>query len=231
MKAEATPRPAKASATGERPPQRLLRVQHKRRLSLMPWLYFGQTKPHLEWTRHWQAKVQARLMQLEAVEIAADCFVAPEAHIIGEQKRPVILGPGCSIAAHAYVHGPISLGADVSINPYAWLDGGKAGVTIGDGSRIAAHVRIVAFEHGIAASSPIRDQAVRSLGIHIGSDVWIGAGAGITDGVTIGNHAVVGMGSVVTRDVPPWAVVGGAPARVLGDRRTWPSTNLANAVR
>jgi acetyltransferase-like isoleucine patch superfamily enzyme len=43
---------------------------------------------------------------------------------------------------------------------------------------------------------------------------------GITDGVTIGDHAVVGMGAVVTRDVHEWAIVGGVPARVLGDRRT-----------
>ena len=53
----------------------------------------------------------------------------------------------------------------------------------------------------------------------IGRDVWIAAGAGVTDGVTIGDHAVIGMGAVVTRDVPEWAIVGGVPARVIGDRR------------
>jgi acetyltransferase-like isoleucine patch superfamily enzyme len=51
--------------------------------------------------------------------------------------------------------------------------------------------------------------------------VWIGANAGITDGVRIGDHAVVGMGAVVTADVPDWAVAGGVPARILGDRRRW----------
>jgi acetyltransferase-like isoleucine patch superfamily enzyme len=63
---------------------------------------------------------------------------------------------------------------------------------------------------------------VTSRGIRIGEDVWLGAGSGVTDGVSIGSHAVVGMGSVVTRDVPEWAVVAGVPARVLGDRRDWP---------
>jgi len=60
---------------------------------------------------------------------------------------------------------------------------------------------------------------VRSRGIRIGRDVWVGANAGITDGVSIGDHAVVAMGAVVTRDVPDWAIVAGVPAVVLGDRR------------
>ena len=49
----------------------------------------------------------------------------------------------------------------------------------------------------------------------IGSDVWIGHGAHVRAGVEIGHGAVVGMGSVVTKDVPPYSVVGGNPARVL----------------
>ncbi|MFN7132774.1 MAG: acyltransferase, partial [Myxococcales bacterium] len=67
----------------------------------------------------------------------------------------------------------------------------------------------------------IREQPVRSRGIRIGADVWIGANAGITDGVTVADHAVVGMGAVVTRDVPAWTIVGGSPARTIGDRREW----------
>jgi acetyltransferase-like isoleucine patch superfamily enzyme len=65
----------------------------------------------------------------------------------------------------------------------------------------------------------VREQPVTSRGVRIGRDVWIGANACITDGVTIGDHAVVGMGAVVTRDVPEWAIVGGSPARIIGDRR------------
>ena len=60
---------------------------------------------------------------------------------------------------------------------------------------------------------------MRSRGIHIGRDVWIGANAGITDGVRIGDHAVVAMGAVVTKDVLDWTIVAGVPAVVIGDRR------------
>lgn len=50
---------------------------------------------------------------------------------------------------------------------------------------------------------------------HIGNDVWIGKGAYLKAGITVGNGAVIGMGSVVTKDVPDYAVVGGIPARVM----------------
>ena len=49
--------------------------------------------------------------------------------------------------------------------------------------------------------------------------MWIGANAGVTDGVTIGDHAVIAMGAVVTKDVPNWAIMAGVPAVVVGDRR------------
>ena len=54
--------------------------------------------------------------------------------------------------------------------------------------------------------------------IRIGNDVWIGAHAVILSGVTIGDGAVVAAGAVVHQDVMPYAIVGGVPARVLGER-------------
>ena len=113
----------------------------------------------------------------------------------------------------------MTLGSDVSINPGARLDGGRKGLVVGDGTRIASGAAIYAFDHGLRPDRDIREQPVRSRGIRIGRDVWIGANAGITDGVRIGDHAVVAMGAVVTRDVPEWAIVAGVPAVVVGDRR------------
>ena len=188
----------------------------------MPWLYFVLKDRHRGWALAWQEEVQAGFRDRETVVIGPGCFVAPEARLFAEPGRPVVLGPGCAVAAEAFLHGPLTLGRDVSINARASLDGGARGITIGDGTRIATGAVLFAFDHGLAPDRMVKDQPVTSRGITVGQDVWIGANAGITDGVTLGDHAVVGMGAVVTRDVPPWAIVGGVPARVLGDRRKQP---------
>ena len=194
-------------------------AQHKLRLSWMPWLYFALKDRHRGWAGAWQAEVQAALAALETVTLGGGCFVAPEARIFGEPGRGVVLGPGCAIAAEAFLHGPITLGREVSVNARAVLDGGARGIAVGDGTRIASGAALFAFDHGLDPARTVRSQPVTSRGIVIGQDVWIGANAGVTDGVAIGDHAVVAMGAVVTRDVPEWAIVGGVPARVIGDRR------------
>lgn len=161
-------------------------------------------------------------MELETISFGKDCFVAPEAALFAEPHRAIRLGDRCTIAATVFIHGPVCFGDDVSVNVGACLDGGAKGIVIGSGTRIAAQVKLYAFDHGFASDRPVSEQPVRSRGIRIGRDVWLGAGACVTDGVTIGDGAVVAMGAVVTRDVDAFAVVGGVPARVLGDRRTWP---------
>jgi len=192
-------------------------------MSFMPWLYFA-APPHIRaWAEPWQRALHTQLMSLEQVEIDPGAFVAPTAHVFAEPHRKVRIEAGASIAAHAFVHGPVTLHSNASINAHAMLDGGTRGISIGHATRIASHASIYAFDHGMAAEAPIREQSVRSLGIVIGDDVWVGTRAVITDGVTIADHAVVGAGAVVTRDVPAYAIVGGVPARVIGDRRTTPN--------
>ncbi len=184
----------------------------------MPWLYFSLKPKHRAWAEPWQKRVQDRLTSLETVHIAEGCFVAPEARIFAEPGRDVIVGSGCAIAADVFVHGPAKLGRNVSLNARVSLEGGAAGVQIGDDTRIATGVAIYAFDHGLDPERKIREQPVRSQGITIGRDVWIGANACITDGVTIGDGAVVGAGAVVTRDVAAGTIVGGAPARYIRAR-------------
>ncbi|MEM7158440.1 MAG: acyltransferase [Myxococcota bacterium] len=196
------------------------RERHKLRMAWMPWLYQRAKPEILAWAQPWQQQLQAELCAHERIRLGEGCFIAPDAQLFAEPHREIVLGDGVSIAAGCFVHGPVRLHDGVSLNPRVVMDGGAAGIVVGAGTRIAADVHVYAFDHGMAADRPIREQPVRSRGIEIGEDVWIGAGAGITDGVTIGDHAVVGMHAVVTKPVEPWAVVAGVPARVVGDRRT-----------
>ncbi|MFN7135123.1 MAG: acyltransferase, partial [Myxococcales bacterium] len=123
------------------------REQHKRRLSWMPWLYFSLKPKHRAWAEAWQREVQEHFRTLETVEIAEGCFVSPDAQLFAEPGRPIVLGPGCAIAANAFVHGPVVLGRDVSVNARVSIDGGAAGVHVGDGTRIASGAVLYAFDH------------------------------------------------------------------------------------
>lgn len=195
------------------------RAQHQERLAWMPWLYFSMKEKDRAWAVAWQREVHERLSALEAVQLDPSCFVAPSAHVFAEPSRGIVVGARASLGAEAFVHGPVVIGDDVSVNPRVAIDGGRAGIEIGAGTRIAMGATLYAFDHGIAAGASIREQRVRSRGIRVGVDVWIGANAGITDGVTVGDGAVIGMGAVVTKDVPAGAIVGGVPARILGERK------------
>ncbi len=110
----------------------------------------------------------------------------------------------------------------------AWTAG--PGESCRKGTRIATGAVLYAFDHGLDPAREVREQPVTSKGIRIGRDVWIGANAGVTDGVRIGDHAVVAMGAVVTRDVPAWAIVGGVPADPR-DRRERPGADPMEVCR
>ncbi|MFI8143244.1 acyltransferase, partial [Acinetobacter baumannii] len=71
------------------------------------------------------------------------------------------------------------------------------------------------LDHGMQLDRPLYQQPVRSQGIEIEKDVWLGAHVGIKDGIKIGKHAVVGMNSMVTKDVEPYHIVGGNPAKFI----------------
>jgi maltose O-acetyltransferase len=88
-----------------------------------------------------------------------------------------------------------------------------ARVTIGSHTLIGPAVQIYTASHPLDA--PLRRQQEFGKSVVIGSDVWIGGGAIICPGVTIGDACVIGAGSVVTRDVPSGVVAAGNPCRVL----------------
>lgn len=110
--------------------------------------------------------------------------------------------------------GGIHLENHVEINCFGFIDG-SGGVKIGERTLIGPGVRIISYQHGFAGHQPIYRQASLPKPIVIGRDAWIGANVVIMSGVTIGEGAVVGAGAVVSRDIPPWAVAVGVPAKVV----------------
>ncbi|MBS1917789.1 MAG: acyltransferase [Bacteroidetes bacterium] len=112
--------------------------------------------------------------------------------------------------------GSITVGDCCSINPYTIIYGHGKGVSIGSHVLIAGHCIIIPANHEFNRRDKyIREQGISSRGIIIEDDVWIAGGCQILDGVTIGRGAIIASGSVVNKSVPPYAVYGGVPAKLL----------------
>ena len=100
-----------------------------------------------------------------------------------------------------------------SFGEHAWIYcSGK--ITIGKNCCIGEHVRLLTGSHDV--NSPTFDLVLKPITIM--DDVWIATGATVLPGVTVGEGAVVAAGAVVTKDVAPWTVVGGNPAKVIKKR-------------
>ncbi len=137
------------------------------------------------------------------------------------RKGEVALGADADLQVGAVLDawgGRIVLGDRVFIGPYAVIYG-QGGVEIGDRALISMHCRILSSNHGLPApGKPIRDEPDILLPTRIGRDVWLGAGATVLGGVTVGDGCVIGAGAVVTKDLPPFSVAIGVPARVVRQR-------------
>lgn len=139
-----------------------------------------------------------------------------------ENKKLIKLGNGCEIQDYVVIRtfeNPVTIGKFSQINPFTVIYGGS-GVSIGDYVMIAPHCMIVAGTHNHEQTSePMRFAKSSSKGpIIIEDDVWIGANCTITDGVKIGKGAVIGANSVVTKNVNPYDIVGGVPAKFIKSR-------------
>lgn len=106
----------------------------------------------------------------------------------------------------------------VYMGPFCYIHAAGR-VVIGKNSLFGPRVTLVAGNHKYSSKKiPIRYQGSLAKDIIIGEDVWLSANVTVLGGVTVGKGAVIGAGSVVTRDVDPYCVVAGVPARVIGNR-------------
>lgn len=120
----------------------------------------------------------------------------------------------------------IRIGAWTSIGDHCILDG-RGDLTIGDSVNFSTGVWIWTSEHVVNA----RDFSATSAPVVIEDYAWVSCRAVILPGVTVGRGAVVAAGAVVTKSVPPFAIVGGVPAKVIGERSRDLDYKLTSCVR
>lgn len=127
----------------------------------------------------------------------------------------VYLDRGIDIKTHR--SGEIEIGDRTHIGPYTCLSGDS--IKIGQDCLIASQVGIYANNHiFIETASKINKQGNSYKGITIEEDCWLGSGVKVLDGVTIGRGSIIGAGAVVTKDIPPYSIAVGVPAKVVSQR-------------
>jgi acetyltransferase-like isoleucine patch superfamily enzyme len=159
-----------------------------------------------------------RLRHGKRLQTDGICFICPGVQLeIGRGAtlrigRWAWIGHGSKIRVH---EGEVSIGAKTVIGQECTISAFQH-VSIGRECIVADRVMLIDFDHGIVeVNRPIRLQGIYKRDVRVGHNVWIGYGACILRGVTIGDNAIVGTSAVVTKDVPENAVVGGSPARVI----------------
>jgi serine acetyltransferase len=152
------------------------------------------------------------------IRVHGTSWVALRSILRVQRGGSITIGRDCEIHPYAMLStegGDIRLGDHCSVNPFTIIYG-SGGVVIGNGVRIAAHVVIIPESHNRSTEAvPLHRAGTTRRGIRIEDHVWIGAGARILDGVTIGRHCVIGANSVVNRSLPEYATAVGAPARIV----------------
>lgn len=128
----------------------------------------------------------------------------------------VKIGKGSRIDMHTIVRRPthIKIGTNTHINRFCFLDA-LEDITIGNNVSISYYCRIVTGGHNIKNNNFEGEH--KPIVIH--DYVWIGIGATVLKGITIGYGAVICAGAVVTHDIPEYAIVGGVPAKIIGYRK------------
>lgn len=136
---------------------------------------------------------------------------------IGRDAKVVLgrwswLGDGCKVRAH---EGVVEIGAKSVLGQECTISAYQH-VSIGRECIIADRVMMIDFDHGmVEVERPIRLQGIYKRDVRVGHNVWIGYGACILRGVTVGDNSVIGTNAVVTKDLPDNAVAAGVPARVI----------------
>jgi len=169
-----------------------------------------------------------RVLHAHHVSAGRDLNLEEGCQIVGLSKRGIVFGDRCTVGRYAQIAPTdilggvlgegLKVGDNANIGPHSFI-GCSGYIEIGARVLMGPRVNLLAENHNIdVADVPIKSQGVTREFIVVEDDCWLGAGSTVLAGVTIGHDSVVAAGAVVTRDVPPYSVVGGVPARVLRTR-------------
>ena len=148
------------------------------------------------------------------------CFISLKSEI--HVAKNLIIGKKTRISSFVKIkatNGFVRIGEKCTVNSFCFIDADKGGLEIGDNVLIGPHVGIHGSNYNYRSrENLILNQGIISKGIRIEDDVWIGSHSTILDGVIIGKGAVIGAGAVVTKDIPPYSVAVGVPAKIIKER-------------
>lgn len=160
-----------------------------------------------------------------------DAFIATNTKICYDSINDIYIGKGVRINDFTIIfcvsinkenpNSRLVIGDNTYIGEFQNIRASGGVIEIGKNCSISQHITMIASNHNIRKGTDINKQGwdETKTGIYIGDDVWIGANSVILPGVRIGSGAVIGAGSIVTKDIPENAIVVGNPARVVKYRQ------------
>jgi acetyltransferase-like isoleucine patch superfamily enzyme len=157
-------------------------------------------------------------------------FIAQDhCEINGLSQKGLVFGDKVTIGSYAIIRPTnlyggeagvgLKVGNNSSIGPYAYI-GCSGYIEIGDNVMMSPRVSIYSENHNFSETTlPMIEQGVTRSFVKIEDDCWLAANSVILAGVTVGKGSVVAAGSIVTKDVPPYSIVAGNPARIIKSRK------------
>lgn len=168
------------------------------------------------------------IRQASYIHVGRNFTAQDYCEINGLSQKGLIFGDKVSIGSYAIIRPTnlyggeagqgLKVGNNSSIGPYGYI-GCSGYIEIGDNVMISPRVSIYSENHNFSETDiPMLEQGVTRSFVKIEDDCWIAANAVILAGVTVGKGSIVAAGAVVTKDVPPFSIVAGNPARVIKSR-------------
>lgn len=180
----------------------------------------SQLRKHLKFT--WRNRLRATIQRKRIGRLGKDVFIDKNVELMRFPKNisiddNVVVKEGARICA-CNEKATVSIGARTTVGYHTFVFA-SSGISIGADCMIAPFVYVVDSDHGIDRSKKMNEQPNQTAPVIIGNDVWIGTGAKILKGVTVGDGAVIAAGAVVKDNVEPYSIVGGIPAKKISERK------------